>query len=123
MCFFCDFCYLAVYFGIWWLCLQLLPPTVGCAVDIYQGQFRSLVLHMALVYPCSHPGVGEYKARGLTGLALAWYTAVRLCCAPCTHTHTHIPAWRSTVGQPRCYIALEPDAIYGPVLLLLFYYY
>ena len=53
------------------------------------------------------------KAAGLTGLALAWYAAEPLCYAPCT------PAWRSTVGQPRCYKALEPDAIHAPVLLLL----
>ena len=29
------FCCLAVYFGTWWLCLHLLPPTVGLAVDRY----------------------------------------------------------------------------------------
>ena len=56
-------------------------------MDIYQGQFRSLVLHMALVYPCSYSGAGECKAAGLMGLALAWYAAESLCCAPCTHTH------------------------------------
>ena len=40
--------------------------------------------------------------------------------SPCAAhpAHTHTPAWRSTVGQPRCYIALEPDAIYAPVLFL-----
>ena len=86
---------------------------VGCAEDIYQGQFRSLVLHMALVYPCSHSGVGEYKAAGLMGLALAWYAADPLFCALCTHIHTHLHS--STVGQPRCYIALEPDATHPPV--------
>ena len=84
------FCCLAVYLGTWWLCLQLLPPAVGCAMDRYQGQFRSLVLHSALVYPCSYSGAGEYKATCLTGLVLAWYAAEPLCCAPCMHTHTSI---------------------------------
>ena len=37
----------------------MLPPMVGCAADIYQGQFRSLVLHIALVYACSHSDMGE----------------------------------------------------------------
>ena len=61
---------------------------VGCAVDIYLGQFRSLVLRMALLYPCSYFGVGEGKAAGLKGLALAWYAAEPLYCIPCTHPHT-----------------------------------
>ena len=73
----------------------VVAPMVGCAVDIYQGQFRSLVLCMALVYPYSHSGAGECKAAGLTGLALAWYAAEPLCCTPCTYTHLH----GSTVGQ------------------------
>ena len=53
------------------------------------------------------------KAAGLMRLALAWYAAEPLCCAQPAHTHT--PPWHSTVGQPRCYIALEPDATYAPV--------
>ena len=60
----------------------------------------------------------EYKAAGLEGLALAWYAAEPLCCAPCTHTRMY----GSTVGQPRCYIALEPDATHAPVLLLVIEY-
>ena len=95
---FYAFCCLTVYFGTWWLCLQLLPPTVGCATDRYQGQFRSLVLCMALVYPCSHFGAGECKAAGLTGLALVWYTAEPLCCAPYTHTHTCMVAQWGSLG-------------------------
>ena len=82
------FCCLAVYLGTWWLCLLLLPPAVGCAMDKYQGQFHSLVLGMALVSPCSHSSAGECKVVCLTGLALAWYAAESLCCAPCMHTHT-----------------------------------
>ena len=59
--------------------------------DNTQGQFRSLVLHMALVYPCSHSGVGEYKATGLTGLALAWYTAeTSVLCTLHAHIHTYM---------------------------------
>ena len=64
----------------WWVVQQ---------TDTIQWQFRSLVLHMALVYPCSHSGAGECKAACLIGLALAWYAAEPLCCAPCMHTHTH----------------------------------
>ena len=41
--------------------------------------------------------------------------------SPCVAhpAYTYTPAWHSTVGQPRCYIALEADATHPPVLLLL----
>ena len=115
----CFFLCLLLFSGL--LCYlvvvpAVLPPMVGCTADIYQGHFRSFVLRMALVYPCSYSSAGECKAAGLIGLALAWYTAEPLCCALCTHTHT--PALRSTVGQPRYYIALEPDVIHAPMLFL-----
>ena len=86
---FLCFCCLAVYFGTCWLCMQLLPPwwVVEWIVNTH-GQFRSLVLHMDLVYPCSHSGVGECKAAGLMELALACFAAEPLCCAPFMHTHT-----------------------------------
>ena len=40
--------------------------------------------------------------------------------SPCAAhpAQTHTPAWRITVGQSRCYIALEPDAIHAPGLFL-----
>ena len=57
------------------------PRWVVQWTDNSQGQFRSLVLRMVLVYPCNYSGAGECKSVGLTGLALAWYTAEPLCCA------------------------------------------
>ena len=83
---------LLLFSGLLWdlvVVPAVLPPMVGCAVDIYHVQFTSLVLHMALVYPCSHSGSGECKSAGFTGLTLAWYAAEPLYCAPCTHKYTH----------------------------------
>ena len=76
---------LLLFSGLLWHLVvvpAVLPPMVGCAVDIYQGQFRSFVLRMALVYPRSHSGARECKAAGLMGLALVWCAAEPLCCAP-----------------------------------------
>ena len=53
------FLWLLLFSGLLWHMVvvpTVLPSTVGCAADIYQGQFWSLVLFMALVYPCSHSG-------------------------------------------------------------------
>ena len=40
--------------------------------------------------------------------------------SPCAvhPAHTHTPAWQSTVGQPTCYIALDPDDNHVLVLFL-----
>ena len=33
--------------------------------------------------------------------------------------HTHTPAWCSTVGQRRYYIALDPDATHAPSFIVI----
>ena len=98
MCFFCAFV-------IWWFTLALggcacsVAPHGGLCSGHIPGAVRSLVLCVALVYPCSHSGIGECKAAGLMGLALAWYAGKPLCCAPCTHTHLNgVAQWGSLVA-------------------------
>ena len=86
---------LLLFSGLLWH-LAVVPAVVarcgGLCSRLYQGQFRSLILCMALVYPCSYSGAGDYKATGLTGLALSWHAAEPLCCTTYTHTHLHSAA-------------------------------
>ena len=106
---------LLLFSGLLWH-LAVVPAVVACrgglCSGLYQGQFRSLILCMALVYPCSYSGAGEYKAdrpyRAGSGLA---------CCrAPVLHNFTHTPTCiAQQVEQPKCYKALEPDATHAPV--------
>ena len=74
------------------------PQWVVQRIDTVQGLFRSPVLFLALVHPCSHSGAGECKAAGLKGLAMAWYAAESLCCSHYIHTHLHNAAQWGSLG-------------------------
>ena len=63
-----------------------------CVRVVYQLKQETIVSKLNCIFRV------VCKAAGLMGLALAWYAAELLCCAPCTYTHLHGAAQWGSLG-------------------------
>ena len=111
------FLYLLLFSGLFWQ-LLVVPAVVAPHGGLCNGQIipKGSLGPLFCIWLWFTPAAilvwGSVRLQALRG----WLWPVMLQSPCATHPeHTHTPAWHSTVGPPRCYIALEPDAIHAPV--------